>query len=218
MAVTLQVVSGEGEGREVRLGPGDSLELAPDSRAELQGLALGEVELAVTEADALAMSSAGETFYLTGLIEHLENEAGATLVFADGEAIDTLGALLAALGNGARGTAADALARMSDLIAEDGYGGDVVYLDLGSPATLAGVATDEGKAPLDIGEVLDTNQTGSPLDTLAGDAVAPALGQHSSGGGSWADTEAAELGAFVVTPPDVDVDGLIISSDPNGLA
>jgi hypothetical protein len=44
-----------------------------------------------------------------------------------------------------------------------------------------------------------------------------ASGQHGNGGGSWADTEAAGFEAFVVTPLDTD-DGLILYSDPSGLA
>jgi hypothetical protein len=210
MAV-VQVLSGEGDGREVRLGPGDSLDLGPDARVEVQGLALGEVELAVTDTDALALSVGGETFYLTGLIEHLENEAGVTLAFADGASIDSLGTLLAALGGAAQAAAVDVLAGMTDLIVEDG--GDVLYLALGAPATQAGAATGEGEATLDIGEVLDTGHTDSPLETLTGTAVAGQLG----GSGSWADTEAPGFGAFV-TPPDTDDDGLILSSDPSGLA
>lgn len=203
MAV-VQVLSGEGEGREVRLGPGDSLDLGPDTRVEMD-LALGEVELAVTDSDALALSAGGETVYLTGLIEHLENEAGATLAFADGASIDSLGALLAALGGAGQG-AADALSGMTDLIAEDG---DVLFLALGAPQAEAGAAP---AAPLDIGEVLDTGQV-TPLEALAGAASAV----DGNGGGSWADTEAAGFGGFA-TPLDGDDDGMIIPGDPSGLA
>ena len=181
MSFLFTITASDGETRQASLEAGETLALAADERAELADTVRAEASVTLTEAGLVEIGLGGETVFLAGLAEHLENETGAGLVFADGGAIDSFGSLLEA-----------AAASMADLVAEVAepeIAGDVVYLYLGEASEAPASAL-----VLAIGEVLDAGQQGSVLDGLGdgGGEIAVALVA------GWADTEAVGLGGMAM--------------------
>jgi len=209
MAILVQVIDAGGGVSEYALAGGDGVTVGDGASIALPEAAAAQVALAVGDGDSLALTVAGETVFVAGLITNLENESGGGVSFADGTAIATFGALLARTES-----AGDALQTGSDdaglgLLADDGNIGDLFFVD--DAAAGAAAVDPTAGAALDISEILDSFDTAAGADAQVLDAF---LSDGGAGGGAqfadlWAETESAGAGIAPLDPLDESDAGLL---------
>ncbi len=196
MTIAFTITDNAGTIRQETVETGDILALSEGERAELSDIARHEASLSLGEDDVLSLSFGGETVLVSGLVEHLEDETGGALLFADGMEIDSLGQLLDAVGSAA------VEGGMADLVADseaDADTTDVVYLYLDGAG-----AAPASEPILSIAEVLESDDEAALPEVIADDA---AEGRPAAG---WAATESQGFGGFSSVPGDGDEDGLLI--------
>lgn len=209
MAIAAHIIGSDESVSEHLLESGASLPVAGDQRVALPEVASPDAVLSINAADVLSVSVAADSVSFPGLLANIENETGSELSFADGVAIDTLGALLERVSSPAAGESRPDLA-MADLIHDDLESGDLLYLnelsDLGSIAGPAGET-------LDLAELVEA---GHERDALF-EALDEASEQQTGAPQATDLWVATELGGAVHAPIESDIIDPLISID-DGIA
>lgn len=200
MAVSVHIIGLDGATTPHNAAAGEIFAVATDQRVELPDVTADQAVLATTEGDLLAVTVNGETIYFAELISHIENETGAEILFSDGQAIATLGELLARAGSG-----------MADLVDNLGEVGDLFDLGIGGLM--------ESAAPFSVTSDGHALTTADLLETASdGDGSVPGLEkdepEFEPGDGLWAGTEAAKSSTTwsadaVMIHPDDEFDGVV---------
>lgn len=207
MTVRVQVTDAQGEARQVELSAGEVLQVGPEEQVQLADLPMARVHAQITDTDLLALTVDGETMFLGGLSAHMESETGVSLTFADGETVDSLGALLAWLAGPESQAGPGDLASgasMADLVSSESDLGDLLYLDLGEPEA---AEPSPAAVALSLDDVLQAPQDLAFATAAAGGEVI----------GSWADAEFAVSGTMMPALPGGDDLADIILPHPDGL-